>query len=168
MLRSVRPHQIFSRLESPSYAREARIKIPERKDLALLETGLLVAAMKSIGARRIFEFGTFLGATTLNLALNSPEDAEVFTFDLPPGTEIEQHAEDAPLTKEHFAAAALAFVGSPVEGKIKMLTGNSLTVGLSEFRPMDFIFIDGGHALATVAADTANALKMIRPGGCIA
>jgi predicted O-methyltransferase YrrM len=167
-LRTVRPYQIFSRVEAPAHAREVSIKLPQRKDLPLLETALLIAAMKSVGARRIFEFGTFLGATTLNLALNSPDDAVVYTFDLPPGAEIEQHPEDVPFTQQHFALEKPEFAGSRVEGKITVLTGNSLTADLSRFRPMDFVFIDGGHDLATVRADTENALKMVRPGGCIA
>lgn len=167
-LRTVRPYQIFSRLEAPANAREAVIKLPQRKDLPLLETALLICAMKSVGARRIFEFGTYLGATTLNLALNCPADAQVYTFDLPPDAQIEQHPEDIPFTREHFAVEQLAFVGSQVEGKITRIAGNSLTEDLSRFRPMDFIFIDGGHDLATVTADTKNALNMLRPGGCIA
>src|SRR5215831_19609127 len=32
---------------------------------------------------RLFEFGTFRGRTTLNLAANSPDGATVFTLDLP-------------------------------------------------------------------------------------
>ena len=167
-LRTVRPYQIFCRVETPANAREISIKLPQRKDLPLLETALLIAAMKSVRARRIFEFGTYLGATTLNLALNAPEDAEVYTFDLPPDAQIEQHPEDVPFTREHFAVERTEFVGSRVERKIKVLMGNSLTEDLSRFRPMDFIFIDGGHDLATVTADTTNALKMLRPGGCIA
>ena len=166
-LRTVRPYQIFARVAAPANRREIAIKLPQRKDLPLLETALLIAAMKSAGARRIFEFGTYLGATTLNLALNAPEDGEVYTFDLPRGIQIDQHPEDAPLTEEHFAVQA-EFIGSPVEHKIKVLAGNSLTEELSRFYPMDFVFIDGGHDLATVTADTRNALRMLRPGGCIA
>jgi predicted O-methyltransferase YrrM len=166
-LRTVRPYQIFARVAAPANHREVSIKLPQRKDLPLLETALLIAAMKSVRARRIFEFGTYLGATTLNLALNAPEDGEVYTFDLPRGIQIDQHPEDVPLTEEHFAVQS-EFIGSPVEHKIKVIAGNSLTEDLSRFYPIDFIFIDGGHDLATVAADTRNAVRMLRPGGCIA
>lgn len=166
-LQVIRPYQIFARC--PVNAREAAIKIPERKDLALLETALLIAAMKDVNAHRVFEFGTYLGATTLNLALNLPDDGEIYTLDLPFGSRIEQHPKDVPLTQEHFAVEKLAFVGSRVERKIHVLKGNSLTVDLSRFRfSFDFIFIDGGHDPATVEADTTNALRMLRPGGCIA
>jgi predicted O-methyltransferase YrrM len=167
-LETVRPYQIFYRVQAPANAREVSLKLPQRKDLPLLETALLIAAMKSVGARRIFEFGTYLGATTLNLALNAPDGAEVYTFDLPAGSAIEQHPEDVPFTREHFAQEKLEFAGSRVEAKIRVLTGNSLTADLAQYRPMDFIFIDGGHDLATVTADTSNAFKMLRPGGCIA
>src|SRR4029453_13361594 len=35
---------------------------------------------------RIFEFGTYIGLTTLGLAMNTPEDTEIFTLDLDPST----------------------------------------------------------------------------------
>ena len=95
-LQTIRQYQIFGRVTQPTNGPEATIRIPQRKDLPLLETTLLIAALKSVNARRIFEFGTYLGSTTLNLALNTPDDAEVFTFDLPPGLEIQQHPEDVP------------------------------------------------------------------------
>jgi predicted O-methyltransferase YrrM len=167
-LTTVRPYQIFGRVEAPASDREVTIKLPQRKDLPLLETALLIAAMKSVSARRIFEIGTYRGATTLNLALNAPDDAEVYTFDLPPDEEIEQHPEDVPFTREHFAMDKPEFAGSRVEGKIRVIMGNSLTEDLSRFYPMDFIFIDGGHDEATVTADTVNAFKMVGPGGCVA
>lgn len=37
-----------------------------------------------VNAKRVFEFGTFCGSNTYNVALNLPEDGEVFTLDLEP------------------------------------------------------------------------------------
>jgi predicted O-methyltransferase YrrM len=48
----------------------------------LLETFTLFTAARIVAARRVFEIGTFFGATTLNLALNIPDDGKIFTLDL--------------------------------------------------------------------------------------
>jgi predicted O-methyltransferase YrrM len=169
MIHSVRPYEIFNRVTCPSFAREATVKIPQRSDMLLIETLLLVAAMKSVNARRIFEFGTYYGATTLNLALNCTGESRVYTLDLPVDHTITQHPEDARVTREHFALGAMQYMGSRVESKITALTGNSAVFDFSPFRSsMDFIFIDGGHDLGTVKSDTENAFFMLRSGGCIA
>lgn len=61
------------------------------------------------------------------------------------------------------------FIGTEVEKKITILNGNSLFADFSAYQSsIDLIFIDGGHDLATIAADTKNAFQMVRPGGCIA
>jgi predicted O-methyltransferase YrrM len=169
-VRAIRPYQIFTTLPDLPAMRKASVKIPERQDLKLLETFLLIAACKIVGARRVFEFGTFLGSTTLNLAMNLPPDGQVFTFDLDAETvPIEQHPADARLTAQHLQVKTLDFFGSEVEDSITILNGNSLSVDLSDYwQSFDLVFVDGGHDLATIAADTKNAFQMVRPGGCIA
>src|SRR6266852_6166437 len=48
-----------------------------------LETYIMVSLIKFLGARTIFEFGTSEGRTTLQFSLNAPEDATIYTLDLP-------------------------------------------------------------------------------------
>ena len=60
------------------------------------------------------------------------------------------------------------FKGKDVEKKIEQLLGNSLNFDFSPyFGKMDIVFIDGAHHYEAVKSDTANALKMVRPGGFI-
>lgn len=125
----------------------------------------MISLLRHVKARRVFEFGTFMGGNTLNMALNTPGSAEIFTLDLSEESlsGLDQHPSDAPFTKMHFESrAALDFAGSPVEEKITTLTGNSLTFDFTPWKDsVDFIFIDGGHDLETVESDTRNALQMV-------
>jgi hypothetical protein len=166
---SIRPFKLFALIQAPPSERIAHVQIPPRRGMGgvtLLETFLIVAATQVVDARRLFEFGTFLGSTTLNLALNTPDDAEVVTLDLGEEHtgEIKQDVADVPLSKVHPAStSALDFMGNQVSQKIKTLAGNSITFDFSTYtRTMDFIFIDGGHDLDTARSDSHNAWQMIR------
>lgn len=164
----IRPYQVFGLIEAPPSQRAISIALPSRRGLggpSLLETALIVAASRIVAAKRLFEFGTFLGGTTLNLALNAPDNAEIFTLDLDHQhvtTGFEQAPEDFVLTQLHLASRSnLDFAGSPVEEKIQCLTANSKTFDFSPWkRSIDFSFIDGGHDLLTAKSDTGNALEM--------
>src|SRR5579864_5803701 len=152
-MRHIRPYVIFNLLQSPPADRIANVKIPNRRDIRLLETYLLVTAIRVVNAKRIFEFGTFFGSTTLNLALNSPPDTEILTLDLGRGDAkgLEQDAADAPLTQMHFDRTAMDYSGISVCTKIKELTGNSRVFDFSQLRDsIDLVFIDGGHDYETV------------------
>src|SRR5215831_2328640 len=168
---SVRPRQIFQALKKPAHDREIRMKLSEADDLRPLETCLLMTALEMAQPQSIFEFGTYRGATTLNLALNAPKDARVWTFDVDPAElPLDPAPGDSALTQIHLQArTALAFVGSPVEHKITRLQGDSQTARFPQFEGViDFIFVDGGHDLTTLEADTKNSLRMLRAGGVIA
>src|SRR5437016_4920323 len=161
MICHIRPYRIFNLIDAPPAERVANIALPSRRGMggvSLLETSLIIAAARVVGARKVFEFGTYLGSTTLNLALNTPEDAEILTIDLDEhyAKEVQQDPADAPLTQIHIAEkSSLAFMGSPVSQKIRTLTGNSTTFDFSAWRgSVDLAFIDGGHDLATVKSDT--------------
>jgi predicted O-methyltransferase YrrM len=119
-MQHIRPYKIFTLIEASPTERLLSLPIPSRRGTggtSLLETFLILAGMRVVEARRIFEFGTFLGINTLNLALNSPGDAQIFTLDLDEhhAATANQVAADAPLTQIHLAAqSALDFAGTPV------------------------------------------------------
>jgi hypothetical protein len=163
----IRPYRIFTLVQSPPPERLVSVKLPQRVDLKLLETFLLIAAIRIVNARRVFEFGTFLGSTTLNLALNLPDDGVIFTLDLDDqlAKEARQHPADVPITRTHLASKrSLDFMESDVADKVKMLTGDSTRFDFSPWKKsVDLVFIDGGHDLATVKCDTENALELIPP-----
>ena len=164
----IRPYKIFTLLEAPAPERVVNVTLPSRRGnggTSLLETMLIIAATRIVNARRVFEIGTFLGNNTMNMALNLPDDAKVFTLDLDDqhSVGLEQLPEDALLTKLHLAAqSVLDFAGTAVAGKISRLIGNSVTFDFSAWKnSIDFLFIDGGHDFHTVKADTASALEMV-------
>ncbi len=163
----IRPYKIFTLLEAPAAERIVNVTLPRRRGhggTSLLETMLIIAATRVVDARRVFEIGTFLGGNTLNMALNLPDEAEVFTLDLDErhAAGLEQLPEDAPLTQLHLASqSSLDFSGTAVARKVSTLIGNSTTFDFSAWkRSIDFSFIDGGHDFLTVKSDTENALEM--------
>ncbi len=163
----IRPYKIFNLIDAQPPERVVNVTLPNRRGFggtSLLETLLIIAASRAVDARRVFEFGTFLGSNTLNMALNTPVDGEILTLDLNEqhATEVAQHPADAPLTQLHLASqSSLDFIGSPVSGKIKTLTGNSTEFDFSAWeKSIDFVFIDGGHDVLTAKSDSENAFKM--------
>ena len=131
-----------------------------------METFVIAAALRIVDARSVFEFGTYFGSTTLNLALNIPEEGRVFTLDLDEceAAAVKQHPADVQFTRTHLASKkALDFLGNPVESKIKMLSGDSTEFDFSPWEgSIDLCFIDGGHDVTTATCDTENALRMVR------
>lgn len=154
----IRPHKIFDLASEDTLGRMIHLKIPRRTENWLIETVLLIAAMKAVNARRIFEFGTFRGATTLNLAMNAPPGAEIFTFDLDPALKIEQDARHAEISRQHFEASKMEF--DRIFHSIRQIQGDSHSFDARPYAPIDFVFVDGGHDLKTIKADTTNAFLM--------
>src|SRR5271157_5902498 len=70
------------RLERPLPRLQGNLTVDELAVVALL--------CQWLQPQTVFEFGTFNGRTTLNLAANTPPDAKVYTLDLtaPGGTEL--------------------------------------------------------------------------------
>ena len=163
----IRPYKLFTLVEALPRDRVVNVTLPSRRGLggtSLLETMLILAGTRLVNARRVFEIGTFLGSNTLNMAMNIPDDGEIFTLDLDEqhATGVQQHSADAPLTQIHLASqSSLDFSGTAVAQKINTLIGNSTTFDFSAWkRSIDFVFIDGGHDYATVKSDTENAIKL--------
>lgn len=168
-MHNIRPYKLFRVLEAPPSERIVRTTLPYRRgggSLTLLEMSVILAAAKIILPTQVFEIGTFLGNTTLNLALNIPDDSIIFTLDLDHqhAGKMKQDVADAPLTEIHLASkSSLDFIRSPVEGKIRTLTGDSTAFDFSPwYGSVELIFIDGGHDFATVKSDTENAFRMAR------
>ena len=165
----VRPYKLFTLIDGSGCDNTVRVPIPKRRGLgglSLLESFSLIAAAKLVNAQRIFEIGTYLGTTTLNLALNVGENSEILTLDLDEDRAAlaNQHPADSELTKKHLESRkTLDFFDTPVSGKVKILTGDSKRFDFSPWRAcVDLIFIDGGHDFATVKSDTENAFELIR------
>lgn len=125
---------------------------------------------RGLEPRTIFEIGTFVGYTSLHMALNAPDDARVFTLDLPRddrATTLRTTATDHKLIDRDTGAPL--FHGSPAEHRIERLYGDSATFDFSRWHgEVDLFFVDGAHSYDYVRSDTLNALRCVRPGGVIA
>jgi predicted O-methyltransferase YrrM len=134
----------------------------------LVFLGLL---MRHLRPRRVFEFGTLQGRTTLNLALNLPVDSQILTLNLRVEDQEQfdgWHKQDELLVKENRGKIGRLFRESEVAQKITQLWGDSLTIRLDQYRgAMDLVFIDGNRQYDYVKSDSKNAARMLRPGGLI-
>jgi hypothetical protein len=173
-LHNVRPHKLFNLVRSSSYLdRTVQMVLPDQRTPVLLDTAILLALAKLVRAGTIFEFGTYLGIQTLNLAANFPE-ARIYTLDLDEASlqGLQQDASDKPLTQTHLEyQSQLAFMNTPYEKRITRLFGDSNKYDFSGLSSqIDLIYIDGGHDRITLDSDTKNAFRMLSHGhaGCIA
>jgi predicted O-methyltransferase YrrM len=118
------------------------------------EARLLAVLCGAIGARRILEFGTLAGYSTIALARTLPDDGTLITLEYDP-----DHAEVAWANIE---AAGLA-------DKVDLRVGAALeTLPLLEseaVEPFDFVFIDADKV--NTAPYFAWSLDHTRPGGLI-
>lgn len=125
-----------------------------------------IAALRK--PKRVFEFGTFDGATTLQLAQACP-DAEILTLDLNP--ESVDDAQAATIRGEvdnvRTGGVGHRFASLPEAERICQLLGDSATFDYSPYHDtVDFVFIDACHDYRFVRSDTVNALKLA-PSGVI-
>lgn len=136
-------------------------------EVSLAELVMINQLIKRFNPRRIFEFGTFMGRTTVNMAANSKKETVIFTLDLPkkninPTILKLDDRERCFLNKEVSGERLLfQFEG----GKIEALTGDSASFDFTpHFNTMDFIFIDASHSYEYVLNDSKIALKLLRSG----
>ncbi|MCR6629420.1 MAG: glycosyltransferase [Magnetospirillum sp.] len=114
------------------------------------------AVARLIGAKRLFEFGTYLGRTTYHLA-QTCEDAEIHTLNIP----LEQAGKYAKYIGK-------LFKGSDRESQIHQIFENSMTFDPSPMKnTFDFVFIDADHGYDAVINDTRKAFELLRPGGIV-
>jgi len=126
--------------------------------------------VKKLNPQRIFEIGTFQGRTTLNIALNAGNNAEIITLDLPASelssTQMEIEKGEIRYVKKDVSGER--FIGHPVSYKIRQVFGDSATFPFSDYKnSIDLAFIDGSHAYDYVLNDSKKVLSMMRPGGLI-
>lgn len=115
----------------------------------------------------VFEFGTFNGLTTLHLAMNSPESAQVVTIDLDPNDGRRQLINDDTYYISDNSVGAM-FEDAPERQKIQQIFGDTTTFDQKAYHgKVDLIFIDAGHEYELVRSDTEKALKMLAPNGVI-
>lgn len=137
-----------------------------RSNMDPLEQYCISAVIEMTHPRRIFEIGTFDGATTRVLARSAP-DAEVFTLDLPPESAVlASVAQEA--THAGAGQVGSRFHETPEAPRITQLLGDSTTFDYSPWEgTVDLVLVDAGHEYANARADSQAALRLLRPGGVI-
>jgi predicted O-methyltransferase YrrM len=163
-MKHLRPHDVFDRVKRED--RSSVICLPHVHSLtSMLERAILVSLLKLIKPCTVFEFGTYLGESTLMLAANS--NAKVYTIDI---NNHLLHELDTKLDKfeegnvqRHLNEQAL-FQETEYEGRIETIIGDSNNYDFSPFyNRIDFVLIDGGHHVEVVESDTQQALAMLSP-----
>lgn len=132
--------------------------------VSLTEAAALAALIKLANAKAVFEFGTYMGVSTTQLALNLPDDGVVYTLDLPEDHPVYiSYCELAP------AGGMRIVVPDDQAHKVKYLKADSAEFDTTPYRgKMDLVFVDGYHSYEYVKNDTEKGLEMLRPGGIIA
>jgi len=176
---NIRPRHVFKLIKPQAGNTTFQAIIPTINDgrggLTFLETAIVVALLKVVNPQNIFEFGTFLGATTVTLAMNSSEDARITTLDIAPEELAQIQLRDAkPWAEEDNAirdfsvqkgGTVIDQADDACRSKITRVLQNSLTLDTKQrgYRGnFDFIFVDGGHDYRSVKNDTEKSLEMMR------
>jgi hypothetical protein len=138
-------------------------------NVAFAELAILAAIVKTTEPRTLFEFGTYDGNTTLQLALNTPDDGIIYTIDLPPDNLNPKLRLDP--GDRIFMGGAIPgqrFKGTAAEGKIHQVLSDSAAYNYSFLEhKVDFVFVDGAHSYEYLKNDTQHALSMLAPKGLI-
>jgi len=135
--------------------------LPTEQALALL--AILVAEQP----REVLEIGTFMGHTTLQMALNLPASA-VHTVDLPIDFSPDRDSETT-LAKDDFHLIAKRRVGCefedrPEASRIVQHFTDTAAWDFSKAGTPSFFFIDGSHTYDYCRSDSEKSLAVAAPG----
>lgn len=138
--------------------------------ISMLEGATLAAFIQKVAAKRIFEFGTYKGVSTTQLALNLPDDGMVYTLDLP--EDHPAYTLAIPKAEEREIAAETGkgiLIPRELRHKVTFLCSDSATFDTTPYLgSMDLVFVDGAHSYEYVKNDTEKGWAMLRHGGIIA
>jgi predicted O-methyltransferase YrrM len=129
------------------------------------ELYVLCGLVSELQPSSIFEFGTFDGRSTLNMALNAPEHCRIYTLDLDPS---------APATRFDLSGYEKTYTTQPkgkrfedheLATRITQLSGDSADFDFTAYHNrVDLVFIDASHAYEYVKHDTETAFRLLRHG----
>ena len=178
-MRNIRPNYLFNRCQGCDFSSF----IPSKDGLSMLERTCLVALMKITKARRIFEFGTFLGETTRlfadnlepdNLSIKSTKGCHldggigVWTLDIQDTVGIDFVSDDGRLARMSTEHKQVFVKGSMKRDYIHQIYQDSLYFRTERYAKLfDLVFVDGNHALRYFTSDTSKAFEMVSPSGVV-
>lgn len=112
----------------------------------------------------VFEFGTFDGRTTLNLAANTADNALIYTLDLPQSQMNEALLTLEPADRKYLdkEMSGVRFEKTQESHKIVQLFGDTAVFDFTKWHnEVDLVFIDASHSAEYVQNDTEIAAKLI-------
>jgi hypothetical protein len=158
------------------YSLEDRVVLPgslkDDSGTRLDEMLILGAATRALKPNRVFEIGTYNGRTTSIFALNVPENATVFTLDLPPDANVESGERDPyidtdiDLVKGRKTSNFITSLN--LTDRCQQLYCDSMQFDPTPYRAsIQLGFIDGAHALPYVQNDTVKMASMMTEDGVV-
>lgn len=135
--------------------------------MSFVELVILARVTKALKPRTIFEVGSYNGLTTAVFVLNSAEDAQIVTLDLPPGAGGDQ----ASLTSDKELVASRHPASVPQALGLRRYTQllcDSMAFDPSPYlNSVDLGLIDGAHDMAHVQNDTLKVSRMMSDCGIV-
>lgn len=137
-------------------------------DSPLTDLMVLCTLVRMRRPKNVFEFGTFRGLATLQLALNTEESTRIFTLDIPPEkrSTLTEGGWDAGVSDSIIGEL---YRNSPYASRVTQILCDSRELDTTPYAgQMDFIFIDASHEYEFVKNDSEKAFQMVSRGGIIA
>lgn len=146
-------------------------------NISLFETVIICLVCKNLNPKKILEFGTFNGRTTINIAANTNKEAEIITVDLPK-EDIENTQYPLEGMKKEHKDNELGYIGLKdklfnntfhhYKEKITQLWMDSAKFSVDSYRKFfDFIFVDASHSYENALNDTYNVKQLIKDNSFI-
>jgi len=182
---SIRPKYIFQLIEKKfgNLNNTFIVNIPSSEigGLTLLEHSLLVSFIKLFHPEQIFEYGTYMGASSFVMAANSAKSASIYTLDIPkdqsdfsePYNSNSDDIKNDNYLRSVFVEKGAIYIKQAdqnIRSKITQIYCDSHKLNLDEYnlrKRFDFIFIDGGHDYKTIKNDTDKSLEMVKEDAII-
>jgi predicted O-methyltransferase YrrM len=163
----IRPHQILQMGDDFGRPYHSFIPYPVSGSMSAFEYVVIVKLINLVDPKRIFEFGTYMGATTKfileNLDFEQDEDRKIFTIDLDSLEGVFFEGDDGLLAKKVLRTKRL-YSESEYANKVEQIFMDSIHFDGNNIKEkMDFILIDANHSLPYVRKDTENAFRMLTP-----
>jgi predicted O-methyltransferase YrrM len=131
------------------------------------ELVVLAGICRWLKPKRLFEIGTFNGRTTVNLAANAPEDAIVYTLDIPHDHPVFALVSGEERFQLHENNGAL-YRNSSFAQKVEQLWADSAEYDEAPLAgKIDLAFIDGSHSYDYIRNDTEKVLRMLTTEGVV-
>ena len=123
----------------------------------------LLDYVRAYQPKAILEVGTWNGRRALEMLRIVP-DAKYYGFDLFEDASAVTDAEEKNV-KPHFS---LRSVKAYLDGfDVELHKGNTRETLAAFNKPVDFVWLDGGHSVETIRSDWNNVKRVVIPGACV-